>query len=118
MKAEGVDLDRLIGLQFKRNVYGLSIWTDTIRHIGYKWKLIDRDKRQIEIFIMGSNNDLHFSLDEIVIINKPLHWVEESVLVKREFHEALRNGGDIDEVAKKHNIKFVKPFDIDENSKE
>ncbi len=128
---EGVDLNGLIGLDFKRKKYGLSLWTDKIRYVGYRWNLINRKERQIEIFIVGHNSDVQYGLDEIVVINKELHWVEEAKLDKREFHKKLQDGtykeliesrrqfkkeisegADLDETAKKYGIKLIKPKEI------
>ncbi len=118
MQAKGTNIESLIGLEFKRNKYGLSSWTDKIRYVGYKWSHVDRKKRMIVMYIMGENSSVHFSLDEIVVVNKPFNKIEELKFQKREIQEVISSGGDLGEYAKKHNIKFVQPLDIEKTNKE
>ena len=89
---QATNLHDLIGLNFKRNKYGLSLWTDKITYVGYRSHLKSRTIRTIEIFVIGTLSKQLYDLEEIVIVNKPLHWVEEAQMQKREFHESIRNG--------------------------
>lgn len=81
----------LIGKYFKRNKYGLSIWTDQITYIGHRYNIIDRNISKIEFLIKGTT-DLWFSFDEIVIVNRKLNWIEEAQLHKRDIQESIRRG--------------------------
>jgi hypothetical protein len=73
----------LIGLKFKYlGINGATDWTDTIRKVWLRWHLIDRENRIPEIMVTGS---IHvFSINQIVIVGKPNHPIEELVLSKRE----------------------------------
>jgi len=62
----------LIGLKFKRNVYGLSSWTDIINDVDISWEIhFDIDncikyQRLNKIYVKGT---IHwFPIEEIVII--------------------------------------------------
>lgn len=61
-------MNELVGKEFKRNVYGLSSWTDVVQSTHISWKIIDRGmKLQVpELKIVGTNHE--FSLSEIVFI--------------------------------------------------
>jgi hypothetical protein len=86
------NVESLIGLEFKRNRYGLSLWSDKISYVGYRSKIINRTTRTIEMFVIGTISKQWYDLNEIVIVNKPLHWIEEAQIRKIEFHESIRNG--------------------------
>jgi hypothetical protein len=86
------DFDNLVGKKFRRNVYGLSLWTDTITYVGYKTNLLNREHKQIIPFVIGSNSPTHYDLNEIVIVNDKLHLLEEMQIAKKEFHEDIRKG--------------------------
>jgi hypothetical protein len=86
------NINDLIGLDFKRNKYGLSLWTDQITYVGYTSHLKSRTTRTIEMFVIGSLSKQWYFFSEIVIVNKKLHWIEEAQMQKREFHESIRNG--------------------------
>lgn len=63
-------IDSLIGMEFKRNVYGPSLWTDVVKNIWIRWKILDREgKIQIpEIMVEGSKHQ--FPLSEIIFIRE------------------------------------------------
>lgn len=88
------NVNDLIGLDFKRNKYGLSLWTDQITYVGYTSHLKSRTTRTIEIFVIGSLSKQWYFLSEIVVVNKQLHWVEEIQLQNRELHSAMKKGND------------------------
>lgn len=92
MNIPRTNIEDLIGLDFKRNKYGLSLWTDQITYVGYRSHLKSRTTRTIEMFVIGKLSEQWYDLDEIVIVNKPLHWMEEAQMQNREFHESIRNG--------------------------
>lgn len=83
------NVDSLIGLEFKRNKYGLSLWTDKITYVGYTSRVIDRKTRTIEMFVIGTLTTQWFYFNEIVIVNKKLHWIEEAQIQKYERHEKI-----------------------------
>lgn len=83
MNIPRTNIEDLIGLEFRRNKYGLSLWTDEITYVGHRYKIIDRNTRKVEIFVVGGRNNTWYDLDEIVIVNKPLNWVEKIVVEKR-----------------------------------
>lgn len=69
-------IDELIGLPFKRNVYGPSLWTDTVQEIEVHWKIVfssDLTSRHSipEIYIRGTKN-ISYSLSEIIFNFKEL----------------------------------------------
>lgn len=94
------DINNLIGKKFKRNVYGLSIWTDTITKVSYKTKLINREQKEIIPFVIGTQSGTHYDFNEIVIVDDKLHLLEEMQITKKEFHEDIRKG-------KYHNPKYL-----------
>ncbi len=64
-------MEELIGKQFKRNKYGISSWIDTIQSIRiiYQYTMIDGYYYLIpKIYIIGENNNVPYTLDEIVLI--------------------------------------------------
>lgn len=64
-------LDSLIGLEFKRNVYGLSLWTDKVTESWVRWRILDEDnKHQIpEIMIKGTT--VHsFPVSDVIFIRE------------------------------------------------
>ena len=71
------DIDFLIGKSFKRNKYGLSLWTDTIKFVGCKFSIIDKNTKKILIYIVGEKNSKHFDLDEIVIVNESPDFTDD-----------------------------------------
>lgn len=95
------DFNDLIGKEFKRDVYGLSIWTDTIKEIRCKYKLIDRTKKKLDFYVIGNNSPYWYAIDEIVLVNQKLHWIEEAQIQKREFHEQIRTNTLSDENKKR-----------------
>jgi len=77
--------ENLIGKEFKRNKYGLSIWTDKIKKITFKYEIIDRTTKKILVYVIGESNENNwYDLDEIVLVNQKLNWMEEAALNKRE----------------------------------
>lgn len=90
MNIPRTSVENLIGLEFRRNKYGLSLWTDEITYVGHRYKLIDRNTRKVEIFVVGRTYNW-YDLDEIVIINKPLNWIEEASLQKSEIFDSRRS---------------------------
>lgn len=84
MNIPRTNIEDLIGLEFRRNKYGLSLWTDEITYVGHRYKLIDRNTRKVEVFVVGGRNDTWYDLDEIVIVNKKLSWIEEAQLGKAD----------------------------------
>jgi hypothetical protein len=91
MNTNRTSIENLIGLEFKRNKYGLSLWTDEITYVGHRYRIIDRNTRKIEIFVVGGRNDTSYDLDEIVIVNKPLNWIEEASIQKGEIFDSKRS---------------------------
>lgn len=90
---EKTNIESLIGKKFKRNMYGLSLWTDEITYVGYTTSILNREYSIIKLFVVGKMSSTHYSFDEIVILNElPLHWLHEATIQKREFHESLRVG--------------------------
>jgi hypothetical protein len=64
-------MKELIGLPFKRNVYGPSIWTDIVKDVKIHWKiqgsLLEFNGTKIPvIMIEGSNH--WFPLSELIFI--------------------------------------------------
>jgi hypothetical protein len=104
-------LNDLIGREFKRDVYGLSIWTDTIKEIVYKYKLIDRTKKKLELYVIGNNTPHWYSIDEIVLVNQKLYWIEEAQFQKREFHEQIRTNT----LSEENKKRLVFPLNIEKN---
>lgn len=96
MNIPRTDITELIGRKFKRNVYGLSIWTDEITYVGHRYQILSYDKetrettRAIKMFVVGSRSDQWYDLDEIVLVDKPLKDIEFLQLNKKEFHEKIR----------------------------
>ncbi len=89
------NINMLIGKSFKRNKYGLSIWTDTIRFVGCKFKLVDRTTKQVEFYIVGEKSSQHFALDEIVLVNETPEWNDEGykkLMLNDSFKEYVKNG--------------------------
>jgi hypothetical protein len=64
-------MDELIGLKFKRNVYGPSIWVDTIikSWITYKFSVDDPQYLRPVIMITGSKGNV-YRLSEIIVLNE------------------------------------------------
>lgn len=65
-------MNNLIGLHFKRNVYGLSTWTKTVDSVWFIWgmKFVDGGVIRIpKIQIKSKEGPIHdYSLDEIVFV--------------------------------------------------
>jgi len=94
------NVDSLVGREFRRNKYGLSTWIDTITYVGYSRNLLDRSHSAINMYVIGTSSKIHYSIDEIVLVNKvPLHWSDQAQLQKREIHTSIRSG-DFENVAK------------------
>jgi hypothetical protein len=75
-----MELDSLIGLKFKRNVHGLSIWEDTIQRVWIAYNMhVNLDTwtpayHKPTAMVQGS---LHsYPLSEIVITGRELNLVE------------------------------------------
>lgn len=76
----------LIGKKFRRNVYGLSVWEDTVQDVYVQWKWIDPDVSIPKIRIKGTLHD--FSIDEIVITNHKMFSHPNA----QKLYEAIRLG--------------------------
>lgn len=60
----GKGVDKLIGLKFRRNKYGLSLWEDTIQSVDLNWYFTTGWTRPI-VVVKGT---LHsYDIDEIVV---------------------------------------------------
>lgn len=92
MKVEKEVYDSLVGKSFKRNVYGLSIWTDIITHVGYSYNIINRTTSKVEMYVLGTKSKTRYSLNEIVIVNRQLNMFEEFSLHKRDVSERIGKG--------------------------
>lgn len=103
MNIPRTSIQDLIGLEFRRNKYGLSLWTDEITYVGHRYKIIDRNTRKVEIFVVGGRNDTWYDLDEIVIVNKPLNWIEEASLQKGEMFDSKRSEEKLKQLRDKKN---------------
>lgn len=58
----------LIGKKFRRNVYGLSKWTQTIQEVNFILSFITvKDKYFYKPKLMVKGNNHWYSIDEIVI---------------------------------------------------
>ena len=58
----------LIGKKFRRNVYGLSKWTQTIQEVNFILSFITvKDKYFYKPKLMVKGNTYWYSIDEIVI---------------------------------------------------
>lgn len=70
------DMNELIGLKFKRNVYGLSLWTKTIKNVFVVWHLehiqniggVHTMKPEIIVESEEPSSYPFYSLKEIVIV--------------------------------------------------
>lgn len=61
------DLPELIGKRFKRNVYGLTEWTDTVKDCWFVYIVnIEKGTTTQEIIVKGSNYD--YPINELVIL--------------------------------------------------
>jgi len=75
MSIEKTNISDLIDQNFRRNVYGYSVWIDKISYIGYRNKIVSFDKKSLEtimeikLFVVGSRTNQKYDLDEIVIVN-------------------------------------------------
>ncbi len=61
-----------IGLQFKRNVYGLSNWTKTVEDYFIVWhlKIVNNSKVLTpEIVLIAKESGATYSLNEVVFVN-------------------------------------------------
>jgi len=56
----------LIGKKFKRNVYGLSSWTDTIVSVTPYYSYVVGKPMELKHIIMGKTN-IAFDLEELII---------------------------------------------------
>lgn len=71
------DINNLIGKSFKRNKYGLSLWTDKIKYVGCKYKIIDKSTKSLELYVIGNKSTNHFLISEIVLVNEKANWSDE-----------------------------------------
>jgi hypothetical protein len=94
MKAEKEIYDTLVGKSFKRNVYGLSTWTDEITYVGYAYNIINRTTSKVEMYVLGTKTKTRYALDEIVIVNRKLNMIEEIQLHKTDISERIGKGED------------------------
>lgn len=105
------DINLLIGKSFKRNKYGLSLWTDTIKFVGCKFKIVNRNTKEVIIYIVGEKSTSHFTLDEIVIINETPNFTDEGYKkfsLNENFKEMLKNASfkkKIDDIKSTNNNK-------------
>ncbi len=86
------DFNNLIGKKFRRNVYGLSSWTDVISEVGYSTHILNRTSKEIKPYVVGTQSKIRYDLNEIVLVVEKLHQLDELKLSKREFHEGIRKG--------------------------
>lgn len=81
-------MEELIGMQFKRNVYGPSIWTDTVKDINIRWKFNHPfdGTQHAEIIIVGENTSkigVSFPLSEVIFL-RPLDFAQRWQQKKKE----------------------------------
>lgn len=62
-------MEALIGKQFKRNVYGLSNWTDIVKQIFIVRSYTKENIWKPEIKIKGEKGIRSYDISEIVFIN-------------------------------------------------
>lgn len=85
-------MEELIGKRFKRNVYGPSLWTDTVKKIWIRWSVEGtlmnyKGDQKAEVMIEGS---LHsFPLSEIVF-ERPLDFAQKLSLGKQLREDKMR----------------------------
>jgi hypothetical protein len=103
MDSTRTNIEDLIGLEFRRNKYGLSLWTDEITYVGHRYRIIDRNTRKVEIYVVGGRNNTWYDLDEIVIVNKPLNWMEEASLQKGEMFDSKKTDEKLKQLRDKKN---------------
>lgn len=84
-------MENLIGMQFRRNVYGLSLWTDVVEKVWVKWVASHPydGTQKVEIMISGKSHICAFSLSEVVFI-RPLDFGQKLEENKRQLHEIIQ----------------------------
>lgn len=60
-------ISSLIGKKFKRDVYGPSLWTDTISSVWFRSSWIESGHYKIEVMVTGSKG-ISYTLSEIRLI--------------------------------------------------
>ena|SRR5690349_10092811 len=85
-------MNELIGLPFKRNVHGLSLWTDIIAEVRIIWKVPGSLMRYAghQIPTIQVKGDKHwFELNEIVVV-RPLDFGQKLRRNKEELHTIIQ----------------------------
>lgn len=62
-------MENLIGKQFKRNVYGLTDWIDTVENVYIIRSYITKNTWKPVIQIKGKIGIWSYDIDEIVFVN-------------------------------------------------
>lgn len=79
--------DELIGRTFRRNVYGLSVWEDTIQDVWFSWRLNNGRMRNVDVMVKGTVHS--FPLKDILITNVPYTVGEKLYLDKQERYKLM-----------------------------
>lgn len=88
-KSSPKDPNKLVGSKFRRNKYGPSFWTDTIKKVFLNYTLVDENTKRVELVVLGHLSDNEFPISEIELLDEPLNLFEKLRLDKRNMHQRI-----------------------------